>query len=158
MEKTSRITADTRPESLIDFWFRVQHFLRVRAKISRAAGLHVREYELLLAVKAMPPKNSASVSLMAERLCIHQPITTMLVKSLVSKGLLRAERGHRDRRSLALTLTPRGARLLRTIVAQSVNGLQAEGPGLSAALERTLAHYPHRMVRTKELAGDQGFR
>lgn len=155
MERTSRVTANAERESLIEFWFRVQHFLRVRARISRAAGLHSREYELLLAVKAVPPNNCASVSLMAERLCIHQPITTALVKSLVAKGLLRASRSPRDRRSLALKLTPRGAKLLRTIVTQSVHGLQAEGPGISGALRRTISQHPHPTVRPKGLPLDR---
>lgn len=138
MGSTSLNFENTQKQSLIEFWFRVQEFLRVRARISRAAGLHAREYELLLAVKATPVSSGASVSLMAERLCLHQPIATTLVKSLVAKGLLLAQRSPRDRRSLALKLTPRGQRLLRRIVQQSVSGLQFEGPALTAALKRTL--------------------
>lgn len=149
---SSSVTATAGPESLIEFWFRVQHFLRVRTRITRAAGLHSREYELLLAVKAVPAKKCASISLMAERLCLQHPVTTVLVKSLVAKGLLCADRSPRDRRSLALKVTPKGARLLRTIVTQSVNGLQAEGPPLSTALRKTIAQTRDRTARAKEVA------
>lgn len=140
MGMISRTNKKTEVEALIEFWFRIQHFLRGRARISRAAGLHSREYELLLAVKAVSANRGASVSLMAEHLCLQQPVATALVKSLVTKGLLLAERNPCDRRSLALKLTPQGAKLLRRIVRQSVMGLQAEGPGLSAALRKTLRH------------------
>lgn len=153
METISKATANAERESLIEFWFRVQHFLRVRSRISRAAGLHSREYELLLAVKAVPANRCASVSLMAERLCLQHPVTTNLVKSLVVKGLLCANRSTRDRRSLSLKLTPKGARLLRDIVTQSVNGLQSEGPGISAALRRTITRTSHYSLRANPFEG-----
>lgn len=144
MEMISGMASQADEKSLIEFWFRVQHFLRVRAKLSRAAGLHAREYELLLAVKAIPAGRGASVSLIAERLCLQHPVTTALVKSLVAKGLLRADRSPKDRRSLALKLTPKGARLLGELVLESVNGLQAEGPGLTTSLRRTIGNKEQR--------------
>lgn len=140
MGRISRTNKKAEVEALIEFWFRIQHFLRVRARISRAAGLQSREYELLLAVKTISANRGASISLMAERLCLQQHIAAALVKSLVTKGLLLAERSPRDRRSLALKLTPQGAKRLRSIVRQSVIGLRAEGPGLSAALKKTLSN------------------
>lgn len=149
MAMFSGIAAVADRQSLIEFWFRVQHFLRVRARISRGAGLHAREYETLLAVKTVPIGQCANVALIAKRLCLQQSPSSALVKSLVNKGLLRADRNPHDGRSLALKLTPRGAKLLRAIAAQSVNGLQAEGPELCSALRKTIRRKDHCAVTSQ---------
>lgn len=124
---------------LIEFWLRVQSFLQARSKIASAAGLRPREYEMLLAVKAIPDAHGANVSVLAERLLLQHHVAASVVKSLASKRLLVAERSRNDRRSLALRLTKEGEDLLRQIVAQSLNRLRTEGPPIRTALKRVIA-------------------
>lgn len=124
--------------SLIEFWLRVQIFLQTRSKIARDSGLRSREYEILLAVRAIPDAQHASVSVLAERLLLQHHVAAGVVKSLVNKRLLIAERNLNDRRSLALRLTEEGENLLRQIVAQSLRRLRTEGPPIKAALKRVI--------------------
>ena len=124
---------------LIEFWLRVQSFLQIRSNIARAAGLRSREYELLLAVKAVPDSHRASISVLAERLLLQHHVAAGMVKSLAKKGLLVAKRSPHDRRALSIQLTATGERLLREIVAKSLNGLQLEGPRIRMSLKRVIA-------------------
>ena len=71
MDMLSGVDAVADCQSLIEFWFGVQHFLRVRARNSGVAGLYAREYETLLVVKATPVGHSANVALISERLCLR---------------------------------------------------------------------------------------
>lgn len=124
--------------ALVEFWFRVQHFLRNRRAFAKAEGLDAREYELLLMLKASGGRKLVNVSLIAENLFVHHHVAAGMVKRLTRQGLVVTERSPMDRRSLSLHLTREGESLLSRIVARSVEGLASEGPEMRSSLDKIL--------------------
>lgn len=135
--KQSRIRFSSR-NPLVEFWFRVQQFLRTRRVFAESEGVDPREYELLLMLKALAGRRSVNVSLIAENLFVHHHVAAGLVKDLVKRGLVSAQRSQRDRRSLSLRLTSQGESLLERIVSRSVAGLASEGPQMLSSLGKIL--------------------
>jgi len=123
---------------LVEFWFRVQEFLRARKTFAKAEGLEGREYEMLLLLKAHDDVGAVNVSFIAEKLFIHHHVAAGIVKRLTQRGLIEAQRSAKDRRSLSLRLTSAGEALLERIVARSVEGLASEGPHILSSLGRIL--------------------
>jgi len=123
---------------LVEFWFRVQEFLRIRRSFAKSEGLDPREYELLLMLKALADRRSVNVSFIAENLFVHHHVAAGLVKDLVKRGLVSAPRSQRDRRCLSLRLTREGEALLARVVERSVEGLASEGPQMLSSLGRIL--------------------
>jgi len=123
---------------LVEFWFRVQAFLRTRRAFAKSEGLDSREYELLLMLKALAGRRSVNVSVIAENLFVHHHVAAGMVKDLVKRGLVAAHRSQQDRRSLSLRLTPQGESLLERIVKRSVEGLASEGPEIISSLGKIL--------------------
>lgn len=125
--------------ALVEFWFRVQAFLRTRRGFAKSEGLDPREYELLLMLKALAGRRSVNVSFIAENLFVHHHVAAGMVKDLVKRGLVVAHRSQQDRRSLSLRLTAQGESLLERIVARSVDSLASEGPKIISSLGKILA-------------------
>ena len=125
--------------ALVEFWFRVQAFLRTRRALARSEGLNSREYELLLMLKALTSRRAVNVSCIAENLFVHHHVAAGMVKDLAKRGLVVTQRSERDRRSLSLQLTAAGESLLERIVARSVDGLASEGPEIISSTGRILA-------------------
>lgn len=125
-------------DPLITFWFGVDHFLRVRRQFAKGAGLSNNQYELLLAVKTCEDKRPPNIALMAERLLLDHRVVATVARYLGDQRLLQVERSRSDRRSLTLSLTPKGERLLKDIVRRSVAALATEGPSLVKALQGIL--------------------
>ncbi len=123
---------------LVEFWFRVQEFLRVRKRFAKSEGLEGREYEMLLLLKAHDEVGAVNVAYIAEKLFIHHHVAAGMVKRLTNKGVIAVQRSTKDRRSLSLRLTPAGESLLERIVARSVEGLAREGPHILSSLGRIL--------------------
>lgn len=84
---------------------------RFRAAAS-SSGISASQYELLLLVQ-----EHANVPLreLAERMNVTPGAITQLAEGLESGGLLRRLPSERDRRSITIGLTPRGARKLAAI-------------------------------------------
>lgn len=125
---------------LVDFWFRVQEFLRTRRAFAKSEGLDPREYELLLMLKALAGQRAVNISFIAENLFVHHHVAAGLVKGLANCGLISTQRSPRDRRSLSLHLTAQGESLLERIVVRSVDGLASEGPEMISSLGKILGN------------------
>jgi DNA-binding MarR family transcriptional regulator len=134
-----------RHDPLIPFWSGVHRFLWVRRQFAKGAGLSNNQYELLLAVKACEDKRP-NIAFMADRLLLEHHVVASIARYLNAHQLLQVEPSHSDRRSLSLSLTPKGKRLLGDLVRRSVAALEVEGPGLLKALSDVL---PPRRARFK---------
>jgi DNA-binding MarR family transcriptional regulator len=119
------------------------HFRAVETK----AGISGAQLWALSVVHAHP---GIGVSELAHSIDIHQSTASNLLKVLVDKGLVSADRGGADRRSVQLTATARGAKVL------------AKAPGpfsgvLPEALSRldkaTLARLDRDLARVNEQLG-----
>lgn len=119
------------------------HFRAVETQ----AGVSGAQLWALSVVQAQP---GIGVSELARALDIHQSTASNLLRVLVDKGFVAADRGGTDRRSVQLTVTPRGVKLLA----------KAPGPfagvlpeALSRLDARTLARLDRDLAKVIEQLG-----
>lgn len=86
------------------------HFQQVE-KRAGVGGAHV------WALSVVRQQPGIGVGELARRLDIHQSTASNLVRSLVERGLLAAERGEVDRRAVQLRVLPEGSKVLRKVPA-----------------------------------------
>jgi DNA-binding MarR family transcriptional regulator len=101
--------------ALAEFRFEIGRFLHSSERIARAAGLEPQQHQALLAIKGLPAHRAATVGVLAERLLVQHHSAVELVNRLEAKRLLRRARRAADRRSVLLTLTRRGEKLLKQL-------------------------------------------
>jgi len=75
---------------------------------------------------------------LAERLQIQHHSAVELTDRLESSGLVRRQRGNKDRREVLVLLTPAGERVIRELVIYHRTELTSLGPALLEALQRVL--------------------
>jgi MarR family len=92
-------------QSLAEFRHQIRRYLRFSEKVVRNANLEPRQYQLLLALKGLPPDVRPRIAELAEQLQIQHHSAVELVDRLESSGLVRRERGKNDRREVLVTLT-----------------------------------------------------
>jgi DNA-binding MarR family transcriptional regulator len=111
-------------------------------RTARDRGLAPREYELLLAVKALPPETRRGIGELAEWLNMQHHGVLEVATRLERRGLLRRYHDQRDGRQARLALTPQGARLLRQLVEQECARLRAYGGKAASSLRHIVAKLP----------------
>jgi DNA-binding MarR family transcriptional regulator len=111
-------------------------------RTARDRGLAPREYELLLAVKALPPETRRGIGELAEWLNMQHHGVVELATRLERRGLLRRYHDQRDGRQARLALTPQGARLLRELVERESARLRSYGGRAVSSLQRIVARLP----------------
>ena len=125
-------------QSLSQFRHQIRRYLRFSEKVVRNAGLEARQYQLLLALKGLPPNVRPRIAEIAEQLQIQHHSAVELVNRLETRGFVRRERAKQDRREVLLSLTPQGDKVLRELVLHHRNELFGQGPALIDALRRVL--------------------
>ncbi|MFZ0523526.1 MAG: MarR family transcriptional regulator [Candidatus Acidiferrales bacterium] len=136
MAKQPRSGFDYR--AIADFRFEIRRFLHSSERIARAAGLEPQQHQALLAIKGLPEHRVATVGVLAERLMVQHHSAVELVNRLEAKGLLRRARGADDRRSVLLTLTRRGEKLLKQLALAHRAELKTARSKLLQALTRVV--------------------
>jgi DNA-binding MarR family transcriptional regulator len=134
MQKRSKSGIDY--QAIAEFRFEIRRFLHSSERIARAAGLEPQQHQALLALKGLPAHRAATVGVLAERLLVQHHSAVELVNRLEAKGLLRRARGANDRRSVLLTPTRRGEKLLRQLALTHRAELQTARSKLLQALTR----------------------
>lgn len=124
--------------ALADFRFEIRRFLHSSERIARAAGLEPQQHQALLAIKGLPAHRVATVGILAERLLVQHHSAVELVNRLQAKGLLRRARDADDRRSVLLTLTRRGEKLLKQLALTHRAELKTARSKLLQALTRVV--------------------
>jgi DNA-binding MarR family transcriptional regulator len=122
-------------QALAEFRYQIRRFQHFSELAARAAGLEPQQHQLLLAVKAWPGGEDASVGELAERLQLQPHSTLELVERLVERGLAERRRDILDRRRVLVRLTPKGDAALGQLSLHHWQELRAAGPALVAALE-----------------------
>ena len=125
-------------QSLAEFRHQIRRYLRFSDAAVRGSDLEPRQYQLLLALKGLPPGARARVGELAEQLQIQHHSAVELVDRLEGSGLVRRQRGTKDRREVLVVLTPAGERVLRELVLHHRAELSSRGPALIEALRRVL--------------------
>jgi DNA-binding MarR family transcriptional regulator len=134
MQKRSKSGIDY--QAIAEFRFEIRRFLHSSERIARAAGLEPQQHQALLAIKGLPAHRAATVGVLAERLLVRHHSAVELVNRLEAKGLLRRARGANDRRSVLLTPTRRGEKLLRQLALTHRAELQTARSNLLEALTK----------------------
>ena len=102
-------------EALAAFRYAIRRFLRFSEQAARGAGVTPQQYQLLLAIKGFPGRESATVSELAERLQMRQHSMVGLIDRTEAQGLVRRQPGKQDRRQVYVLLTAGGEALLRKL-------------------------------------------
>lgn len=136
-------------QSLAEFRHQIRRYIRFSEKIVRNANLEPRQYQLLLALKGLPPNVRPRIAELAEQLQIQHHSAVELVDRLENSGLVRRERGTSDRREVLVVLTPSGERVIRELVIYHRTELSTRGPELLDALRGVLRN-KHRSGSTRK--------
>ena len=98
-------------ESLAQFRLALRRFLAFSEAATSAAGTGPLHYQALLAIRGSPT-GALTIKALAEELLLLPHSAVQLVNRLVRAGLVAREPSPTDRRSVLVTLTPRGGELL----------------------------------------------
>jgi DNA-binding MarR family transcriptional regulator len=125
-------------QSLAEFRHQIRRYLRFSEKIVRNAELEPRQYQMLLALKGLPPDVRPRIAELAERLQIQHHSAVELTDRLEKSGLVRRQRGSKDRREVLVLLTAAGEKVIRDLVLYHRAELSTRGPALLEALQGVL--------------------
>jgi DNA-binding MarR family transcriptional regulator len=134
--RVSQAVSRTEYQALAEFRYQLSGFLRRRRGAAQDAGIEPQQYELLLAVKGLPPNKKPTIKQIAEQLRLQHHSTVELTTRLVNRGLVKRERSRDDRRSVLLSVTREGQRVLDEVVQFSLEQLRQEAPELLKTLAR----------------------
>lgn len=118
----------------------------VFAEECRAVGVTTTQYGILVVLRERPGLDQIGV---AKALGLDRSTTAMVVAKLESRAFLRRSPSREDGRKLAVTLTAKGARLLKELTPPAERARQrllspltaAEAEMLNALLEKLLNHH-----------------
>ena len=99
-------------ESLAQFRYALRQFLRFSERASRQAGVSPQQHQLLMTVKGMRGRNWANVAEIAERLQVSHHAAVALVTRAQNLKLVKRAQGKEDRRTVQVSLTPKGEALI----------------------------------------------
>jgi DNA-binding MarR family transcriptional regulator len=125
-------------QALGEFRHQIRRYLKFSDAAVRDSDLEPRQYQLLLALKGLPPNVRSRIGELAEQLQIQHHSAVELVDRLEASGLVRRQRGTHDRREVLVVLTTAGERVIRELVLHHRAELSTRGPALIEALRRVL--------------------
>jgi len=120
--------------ALAEFRYQIRIFLNGSEEAARKADLEPQQYMLLLALSGLPVGREPSIRELAERMQLRHHSVVELVDRLEKRLLLRRDRSRSDGRQVVLHLTPRGEKILTTLVKQRISELRIAAPALVRAL------------------------
>lgn len=124
--------------ALAELRFLIRRFVHEGDAVASAAGLEPQQYLLLLMIRGIPEGQEATVSILAERLALKHHSVVELIDRLESHGYVRRLRSREDRRSVLVTLLPRGERILESVAQHRISELRATGAALVTAISALL--------------------
>jgi DNA-binding MarR family transcriptional regulator len=130
--------SDTDYRALAELRYQLRTFLAFSEGEARGVGLEPRQHQLLLALRALPEEQPATIAALAERLVVKHHTAVELVDRLEERGLLVRKRAEGDRRQVRVRITTQGAVVLRRLTVSHRRELRKAGPALIAALQGAL--------------------
>jgi DNA-binding MarR family transcriptional regulator len=125
--------------ALAEFRYQLRRYLRHMEEKARSNGLHPQQYQLLLAIKGLPPDKAPSVTTLAERMQMNHNSLVELADRCEKRGFIRRIRAAgADRRKVTLAITPAGEAMMRQQASASRQELITIGPVLVESLQRLL--------------------
>jgi len=138
MTKDERLAEAVDYGALAEFRYQIRRFLRFSEEAAREAGVEPQQYQLLLAVKGLPPGARARVGELAERLQIQHHSAVELVDRMEKQELALRKRSPEDRREVLVALTAKGERLLQELALHHLEELRTAAPELTASLRKVI--------------------
>jgi DNA-binding MarR family transcriptional regulator len=118
----------------------------------RDMGINPQQYQLVLAIKGLPPDHAPTIGKLAERMQLNHNSMVELADRTERSGLLRRERAGRDRRQVTLSITAAGEALLRKLGGDARAELRESGPSLVKAVR----HLTRGLTATPNQTGQGG--
>jgi DNA-binding MarR family transcriptional regulator len=139
MKAASKLTPSPDPHicALAEFRYTLRRFLHFSEEAATAAGIAPQQHQLLLQIAGAPDAATISVGYLAERLALRHHSAVELCNRCEQAGLIHRVSSPTNRRSVMVTLTRQGNRILRDLSANHARELNELGPRLVATL-RTL--------------------
>ena len=130
----------TTPEyqALAELRYRIRKFVREGDDVASAAGLEPQQYLLLLMIRGIPAGQEATVSILAERLALKHHSVVELLDRMEAHGYVRRSRNREDRRTVLVSLLPRGEKMLEQVAQHRIEELRASGAALVNAISSLL--------------------
>jgi DNA-binding MarR family transcriptional regulator len=125
-------------QALAEFRYQIRRFLHFSEQVIKQAGLERGQYQLMLAIKGMPPGVRPRIRELANRMQVRHHSTVELVNRLEASGFVHRTRAQDDRREVLLALTSKGERVLGELALHHRDELRSAGPELVAALRRIM--------------------
>jgi DNA-binding MarR family transcriptional regulator len=114
---TSRKLAKSDFEALSEFRYQLRRFLRFSELAVAKEGLTPQQYLLLLHLKGLPGRETATVGELAERLQVLPHGALALVNRCEEAGLITRSEDASDRRQVLISMTASGEAKLRSLAA-----------------------------------------
>ena len=125
-------------QALAELRFLIRRFVREGDAVATAAGLEPQQYLLLLMIRGIPEGHEATVSLLAERLALKHHSVVELIDRLEAHSYVRRNRSREDRRSVLVSLLPRGEKMLEQVAQHRIGELRSTGAALVKAISALL--------------------
>jgi len=123
---------------LAEFRYQLRRFLHASQAAAKKAGLHSQQYQMLQCVGGMPEGMEPTIVNVAARMLLKHNSAVELVDRVIKQGLLLRIGDASDHRRILLRVTPRGQRILASLVEFHTRELEQSGPELIRALNRIL--------------------
>jgi DNA-binding MarR family transcriptional regulator len=104
-------------EQLAEFRYKIRKHIRVSESAARRAGITPKQYQLMLAIKGYPGRDFATPTELAEQLQITRHACVELIQRCESTGLVSKLENKRDARSVVVSISSRGLKILNKITA-----------------------------------------
>jgi DNA-binding MarR family transcriptional regulator len=128
----------TQYRALAEFRGSIRSFLHFSEDQVRAQGLEPQQHQLLLAIKGLPDRTSATIGELARKMLLKHHSMVELVDRLERHGYVRRSPSLEDHRQVLVRLTPAGASVLRRLSLAHHQELETAGPALARALGRLM--------------------
>jgi DNA-binding MarR family transcriptional regulator len=125
-------------QALAELRYRLRKFVGEGDAVARTAGLEPQQYLLLLALRGLPDGMEATIRTLAERLALKHHSAVELIDRLESHAYVRRNRSRDDRRTVLVSLLPRGEKLLEQVARDRIGELRASGSALVNAISALL--------------------
>jgi DNA-binding MarR family transcriptional regulator len=126
-------------QALAQFRFLIQRYYNNTEKSARSVGLTTQHYRCLLQLRGLPSDEQPTIRNLAERMQIRHHSAVELVDRMEKRGLFRRVRSKLDRRTVLLSVTPRGEKILSHMVRERIAELRVTGPDLVKSLAAVIA-------------------
>src|SRR5882724_384612 len=104
-------------------------------------------------IRGLPAGQEATIQTLAERLALKHHSAVELIDRLEARGYVRRSRSRDDRRSVLVSLLPRGERMLEDVACRRINELRSNGHELVRAIDQLL--YAPRTRRSRQGKGSK---